>query len=235
MLEPTEIEVIEDAITSRLDEVYTCAPGKVVSYDALKQVADIELAQHRPLRLADGSTLQEVLPVLPNVQVRWPRAGGYSMHLPLAAGDWVIVLFTHASITTWRDTGTPGPVGDVRRHSLDGAFALPGVAPDGDVIAPTDAPATGEAVFNGPEHYRIGGPTADWAAHATSTKAAIDALQTQVNALQTEIAAIAGAVTAVLAIPPLLPAHVTAYAPAPAAVLTGAAAVIAGAAAVSTA
>ncbi len=193
-LEPTEIEIIEDAIHSHLEEVYTCAPGRVVSYDNLKQVADIELAQHRPLRLGDGSTLQEVLPVLPNVQVRWPRAGGYSMHLPLAKDDWVIVIFTHASITSWRNTGNAGPVGDVRRHSLDGAFALPGVAPDGDVIAPTDAPADEEAVFNGPGHYRVGAPTADWVAHATSTKAAIDALQLELTA----VAAFAALVTTFL-------------------------------------
>lgn len=231
-LEPTEAEIIEDAITSRLEEVYTCAPGRIHSYDAVKQVCDIELAQNRPLRLADGSVLQEVLPILPNVQVRWPRAGGYSMHLPLAKGDWVIVLFSHASLTTWRDTGGVGPVGDVRLHSLDGAFALPGVAPDGDVIAPTDAPATGEAVFNGPGHYRVGGPSADWVAHATSTSAALDALQQQITALQAEVAAVTTASTAAFAVPgpDITGARTTAFVAAPAAVVTCVAALAAQAA-----
>ncbi len=237
-LEPTDAEIIAGAIDARLLDLHTCAPGKIHSYDAEKQVADIELVQNRPLTLADGTIIQEELPVIPNVQVCWPRAGGYSMHFPLAVGDHVIVVFTHASITAWRDTGQTGPVGDLRRHSLDGAFCIPGVAPDGDVIAPTDAPATGEAVLNGPAHFRVGAPSADWVAHATSTKAAIDALQAQITALQTEcaglqveIAAVSAAGVAAFAIPGVLAgAHVSAFAAAPTAVTAGAAIVTAQAA-----
>lgn len=232
-LEPTDAEIIASAIESKLLDLHTAIPGKVVTYDATKQVADVEIVVRNPLETADGSVLQETFAVVPNVKVRWPRGGGFSIHFPLAAGDHVLLLFCEASIAMWRETGQVGEVGDLRRHDLSHAIAIPGIEPDDDPIPLLDAPAEGIVAFNGPGVWRYGSAAADFVAHATSTSAAITALQTQISALQTEIAAIAGAVTAVLAVPPLLPAHVTAYAAGPAAVITAAAIVLAQAAAVT--
>jgi hypothetical protein len=175
-LEPTLAEIFDAHRQAILEELHICIPGRVKSYDATKQVADVIPCVRGTIANAEGETLHEELPVIPNVPVSWPSGGGYYLHLPLAAGDHVWLVFNEASIAQWRATGEVSEPGDLRRGSLSYPFALPGAKPDADAFS--DAPADGEAVFGVPGGgvFRVGGPGAVFVPQAPKVDANFQAL-----------------------------------------------------------
>jgi hypothetical protein len=172
-LDPTDSEVIRDALTSRLLDVWTATIGRVETYYPETQTADILPVVRRPLQAADGFVGHEDVPVLPNVPVLQPRAGGYFVHLPIIAGDTVLVVFTSDSFQMWRGSGSVVNPGDLRRHSLANAIAIPGVFPAAMALAdiPTDMAVLGGGV------YRVGAASAGFVALAAKVDAALDAIQ----------------------------------------------------------
>lgn len=137
-LEPTLAEVISGAIDSRLLDAHTALPGRIKSYDATTQTAEVVPVIRNAAPRKDGGIALEDLPVIPNVPIAWPRGGGYYLHFPIAPGDHVLLVFSEAAIGQWRATGETSEPGDVRRHSLSYPFAIPGISPDADAF--TDAP-----------------------------------------------------------------------------------------------
>lgn len=123
---PSDAEVIRDAIDARLFDVRTCTVARVKAYDREKRVADLIPVIQRPLENGLGELEHEETCVLPNVPVKWPRAGGFVLHLPLREGDHVLVLCTDDSISMWRETGTSSIPGDRRQHHLASVVAIPG-------------------------------------------------------------------------------------------------------------
>jgi len=160
-LEPTIQEVIDAAIESRLLELHTAIPGKVVSYDAATQTAEVAPVVQRAEPAVDGSSTLTPLPSIPNVPVQWPRGGGMALHLPLAPGDHVLLVFSESAIGHWRASGELAPPGDLRRHSVGYPVAIPGIAPEQLPIA--DPGAAGEAVLSGGV-LRVGSSSADFVA-----------------------------------------------------------------------
>jgi hypothetical protein len=112
-------EAIRGSIARSLDGVHTSIPAKVRSYNAPLQQCALE-----PVIVG--------MPPLEDVPVLWPRGGGYFVHLPLTAGDHVLVVFCEQDFGPWRLSGSAMAPALLRRHGLF-AYALPGAAPD---IAP---------------------------------------------------------------------------------------------------
>ena len=182
-IEPTDAEVIRDAINARLLDVWTATIGRVESYDPKTQTANILPVVRRPLQSADGHIGHEDLPVLPNVPVLQPRAGGFFVHLPLQAGDTVLVVFTADSFQMWRNSGSVTNPGDLRRHSLSNAIAIPGVFPNLEALLdpPNVGMASDEAVLGGGV-YRVGDATAaQFVALSNKVDAALELIKTHVH------------------------------------------------------
>lgn len=129
MITPTLPEVIRRALQRNLDQLHTAMPGVVVSYDATSQTADIRPAIKDVYRDKDGVRQVEDLPILPKVPVLFPRGGGFHLSFPLTAGDGVLLIFSEVSIDRWRESSQVTDPGDLRRHGLSGAVAIPGVGP----------------------------------------------------------------------------------------------------------
>jgi len=125
--EKTLAGVVRAAMEARLEGLYTALPGRVVRYDATKQVADVLPTLKRPIRTADGGTVLEELPILPAVPLVFLAAGGFRLTLPVLEGDPVLVLFTMRAHAEWRRTGEVADPGDTRLHHLGGAVAIPGL------------------------------------------------------------------------------------------------------------
>ena len=140
MTTPTDAEILAEAIRSRLLDVHTALPGKIVKYDKATQLADVQLMIKRALLNDKNAVVNEDLPILPDIPVAFPRGGDFFVSFPLAAGDHVMVIFQESSIDAWQSQGpTSLPVspGDSRRHSLTGGVAIPCMYPNTDVL--TDA------------------------------------------------------------------------------------------------
>ena len=131
-------EVLRKTTRGALNEVHTALPGKVTAYDATNNVADVELQVSLAVFDDDDGRTYEDPPILPKVPVVWPRAGGYVVTLPLAAGDGVLVLFSEASLAEWRMSGQKSKPTDARRHSLGYPVCIPGLFPDVSALAAGD-------------------------------------------------------------------------------------------------
>jgi hypothetical protein len=117
MNETSHVDVFQAVITDALIDVHTALPGTVTSYATQTQRATVSL---------DIPVYQDyAMPDLRDVPVLWPACAAGILHLPLAAGDKVLVLFSEESIARWKASGAPGPSADPRRHGPDGAVALP--------------------------------------------------------------------------------------------------------------
>ena len=101
-------------------------PGIVQSYDAAQQTVTVQVAIRECLILEDGTEKWTDIPLLLDVPIVFPRAGGYVLTLPITQGDEVLVCFGDACIDAWWQNGGVQNQIDIRRHDLSDAFAIPG-------------------------------------------------------------------------------------------------------------
>ena len=202
-LDPSDSEVIRDAITARLGEVWTATIGRVQKYDAVTQTADILPVVRRAIQAGDGTIGHEELPVIPNVPVLQARAGGFFVNLPVDVGDTMLVVFTSSSFQMWRESGSVVDPGDLRRHSLSNAIAIPGVFPSTKPISPVDAAASagGAAILGeiGGAQLRFGPLGIEFAPSGVTPIAPValaPAVLTAFAALATYVAALTSALVA---------------------------------------
>jgi hypothetical protein len=127
---PTQTELIERFVENALEQVFVATPGIVQSYDPAKRVADVKPGLKHTTVTADGEEIIESLPVIPNVPVVMPRAGKFFIHLPLAKGDTVLLVFCDRSIEKFMySAGKEVDPVDLRLHDLSDAVAIPGFYP----------------------------------------------------------------------------------------------------------
>ncbi len=150
-LTPTEADTISAAIESALIDVHVALPGQVQSYDAATQTATIELQVQRVLPQGINF-VTESLPVLENVPVQFQRTNTHIMTLPLAAGDYGLVIFSEMSIDQWRSKGDNTSPGDIGRHTLTGGVFQPGLMPLAETVLPTSDVLSADIVIG-----KIGG------------------------------------------------------------------------------
>lgn len=128
------------------DELHVATAAKIESYDAAAQVADVTPVVNRLLKRADGSVVREPFPTCRAVRLVWPRAGDWFLHMPLSAGDFVLLISCDRDLARWIVTGELSDPIDRRTHHLAHAVAIPGLypatAPIGD--APTNALVLGK-------------------------------------------------------------------------------------------
>jgi hypothetical protein len=128
-------EVLDAARRSHSAAIHTALPGKVVRYYELDQTADIQPVIN--IATIDPETDEldsETPPVLPKIPVAFPRGKGFHLSFPLEEGDHVWVICCESAIGNWRLTGTQSDPGDLRRHHLSHAFAVPGAFPIPDLL-----------------------------------------------------------------------------------------------------
>jgi hypothetical protein len=74
-----------------------------------------------------GQRTAEPLPIVVDVPVLMPAAGGIRIRLPIQVGDAVLLVFASSSLDRWLLHGGVTDPGDDRRHDLSDAVALPGL------------------------------------------------------------------------------------------------------------
>lgn len=101
-------------------DLHTSMPGIVQSYDDVTQTCDVQPAVRRTL---DGEL--EDLPVVQNVSVGFPGAGGFAVVFPLVKGDMVWLHFSETDWAEYRSTGQLSSARDLTRHALSYPIAYP--------------------------------------------------------------------------------------------------------------
>jgi hypothetical protein len=99
-------------------------PGVIQEFDATKQTVKVQLAIRERINLNLVPT-DINLPLLVDVPIVLPRGGGFSVTVPVAAGDECLVVFGDMCIDAWwQSGGTENAQSDKRRHDLSDAFAV---------------------------------------------------------------------------------------------------------------
>lgn len=150
----SEIEhAVEQAIEARVRRLHVAGPGKVKSYNASARTVDIEPMIVAPIPAGtdeDDGDEEAPLPVLMNVPVQFPRAGGVEITMPVQAGDTMLILFTDWDLGRWRASGEKRRPITSAKHGISGAVAIPGLYPSNAAAASFSVALTGtEAHFNG--------------------------------------------------------------------------------------
>jgi hypothetical protein len=118
-------KLLNQAIAVQFSQYNFCTPAEVVSYDFRQQRAAIRPTIAK--RFVDGVTIPP--PIIENVPVVFPRAGGASLTMPVNIGDTVLALFADRNIENWLNGGGIQEPKARGMHSLNDAIAIAGLIP----------------------------------------------------------------------------------------------------------
>lgn len=179
-------ETVNTMIERKIMDLNVSMPAEIVTYDPDTQMADV-----LPSLLAkyEDGTLKP-LPIIPNVPVKQLRGvgGTVRIHIPLAPGDEVQLVFSQRSLDNWKSQGGLTDPKDRRRMHLADAVAYIGGASEAQAF-PVDDPLAIEIV-NGDSVIQIK-PTGQIKIGNTATEL-IDQLVTLVQTLSTASTVVGG-------------------------------------------
>jgi hypothetical protein len=189
-------------------KIHTGLPGRVESYDADKQTADVLPLIQSYLPNEDGTQSVVTLPVLSSIPVAFMGGGGFRGTYPLESGDTGWIAFSEASLDAWQARGGLSDPQDERRFHLADSVFLPGLHADDRPWTNAGTDATwgkdgGAQVVATGSGLELGGNTGDrptdFVALASLAKAELQSLRGTLSAaitlLQTHVHPETGAST----------------------------------------
>lgn len=123
------------ALDGRQATLWTAMPGIVKSVDFDAMTLEVQPAIQGVVTNADSSTKLVNLPLLLDVPICFPSAGGFSLTFPIAEGDEVLVIIASRCIDAWWQNGGVGVPIENRMHDLSDGFAIPGPKSQPNVIS----------------------------------------------------------------------------------------------------
>lgn len=119
-------ENLRAAIEQHLSRFWTSAMGRVVSFDAVKQTASIQLTVKSYFKQEDGTRKAVDVPILTDVPVQFPGAGGQTMTFPVKAGDEAMVNFMSRASDVQQQSGGDQQPSDASMGGLSHPRAMLG-------------------------------------------------------------------------------------------------------------
>ncbi len=101
-------------------------PGIIQSFHSETQTVTVQLALREHITKPDFTKDWVNLPLLLDVPIVIPRAGGYCLTMPIQQGDECLVIFADMCIDSWFTYGGLQNQIEKRRHDLSDGFAILG-------------------------------------------------------------------------------------------------------------
>lgn len=130
---------IRSVLESRLCELHTSMPGRVVSFDANNQTCSVVPCLKR--KFVDSDDTVE-LPIIEDVPVVYPGSDDLWLVFDLKMDSYVLIVFSERSIASWLDSGGVIDPALARKHALSDAIAVPGLLPNPDKLSASVETAT---------------------------------------------------------------------------------------------
>ena len=125
-LMPPELKILFDQHKAEIFATLNCVQiGKIEKVTASEQTVEISLQIRR---LAEDGT-SEAYPVLVDCPYFVLQGGGAYIDMPIAAGDYCLVLFNDRDIDNWWSTANVADPASTRKHSFSDAIAIVGLNP----------------------------------------------------------------------------------------------------------
>lgn len=119
-------EALRLALDGRFSNAWTALPGIVQSVNLTAMTVEVQPTIQGVILDEVGNKNFVNLPLLVDVPIVFPSAGGFTITFPIAAGDEVLVIFSSRCIDSWWQSGGIGKPMEARMHDLSDGFALPG-------------------------------------------------------------------------------------------------------------
>ena len=139
-LSPTQLNYADTAmwktaILNAVIDLRVACPAIVVAFDPATQCVTAQVAMKELVRFANGPKWQAIADIF-KVPIVVPRAGGFSLTLPIQAGDEGLLVFSDQAFDLWWLNGGQQPPGinpplkqpqhEQRRHDITDCFFIPG-------------------------------------------------------------------------------------------------------------
>lgn len=146
LITPTLGAALAEYAASATRNLHVALPGTVLEYDATTNTADIELQVKDSYEDDEGDIIAEAYPTLIAVPIVFPRSRKAFFAWEVEKGDRVAVMFASQAIDQWLGSGVKSAPGDLRRHDLSHAFAVPGLYPMTEPVPVGDRQSGGAAI-----------------------------------------------------------------------------------------
>ncbi len=114
------------ALDGRQAMMWTAFPAIVTQVDFTKMTLQAQPAIKGEQENADGSVTSVLLPLLVDVPICFPSAGGFTLTLPVKPDDEVLIIIANRCIDAWWQNGGVQMPMEARMHDLSDGFAIPG-------------------------------------------------------------------------------------------------------------
>jgi len=101
-------------------------PGIVQSFNPIEQTVTVQPAIKERIIGPNGDVQTVNLPLLLDVPIVLPKAGGFVLTMPIQAGDECLVIFSDLCIDSWWSQSGVQVQAEKRRHDLSDGFAVMG-------------------------------------------------------------------------------------------------------------
>ena len=119
-------ELLRRVADKTKNDIRVAIPGIVQSFNATEQTVTVQPAIRERVVDPSGNMQHAKLPLLLDVPVIFPRAGGFVLTMPVNPGDECLVIFGDMCIDAWwSNGGIQNPI-EKRRHDLSDGFAILG-------------------------------------------------------------------------------------------------------------
>lgn len=122
--DPVETQTL--ILDGRQSSIWTALPCIVESVDLTKMTISAQPTIKGVTYDQNNNPTFVNLPLLGDVPVVFPCAGGIYLTLPIAVGDEVLVIFSSRCIDAWWQSGGIQMPLEMRMHDLSDGFAIPG-------------------------------------------------------------------------------------------------------------
>lgn len=119
-------ETLRIAMDGQQATLWTAMPCLITSVNFAKMTCEAQPAIQGTVTTEDGTQKSVNLPLLVDVPIVFPSAGGFTITLPLTIGDEVLVVFASRCIDAWWQSGGINRPMEARMHDLSDGFAIPG-------------------------------------------------------------------------------------------------------------
>ena len=117
-------EAFRIASEGQQSSLWTALPAIATAVDFTKMTISAQPTIKGEITDENGATNFVNLPLLVDVPLCFPRAGGFSITFPVAVNDEVLIVFASRCIDAWWQSGGVQKAMEARMHDLSDGFAI---------------------------------------------------------------------------------------------------------------
>lgn len=113
-------------LDGRQSQMWTALPAVIVSVNLVSMTVSAQPTIQGTVTNSESSTTNVNLPLLVDVPIVFPSAGGFALTFPIIPGDEALIVFSSRCIDSWWSLGGVGVPLESRMHDLSDGFAILG-------------------------------------------------------------------------------------------------------------